>query len=417
MANTVFYSWQKDTPENIGFAFIEEALSITLTELHADITLDKARRELELDRDTQNTPGQPPIMDTILRKIDCAAVLVPDLTFVGKRLDNTRLTPNPNVLIEYGYAMKALTHERIVPVMNTHYGEPSDATMPFDMKHRRYPIQYQCGPNTNTQERGRVLKKLTGELKEAIAAVLKTRPSPPSATPFMQGLTLERFRSGNQPIGVTYDPLLPDGSSNPVVLAAGPAVWFKAAPAFDPRRTWKITEIFEVVRSRIGPLIQPFHINPAGYLRAQDGFGIYAINKNNPGMTTRVIFISRNGEILTTVSDVIGHVKWKGQSIIPDMTDIFAKCLKNYPEFLISLGISPPFKWQVGMQGTKDLPMVTELFPGMRQLSSKCLEPALFGDGDYKPGDDPVVALHSFTEKLYDSCGLSPPPLVSKKAE
>ena len=42
MANTVFYSWQKDAPENIGFGFIEEALKAALNEFHTDITLGKA---------------------------------------------------------------------------------------------------------------------------------------------------------------------------------------------------------------------------------------------------------------------------------------------------------------------------------------------------------------------------------------
>jgi hypothetical protein len=35
-----------------------------------------------------------------------------------------RPTPNPNVLIEYGWALKSLTYNSIVPLMNTFYGEP-----------------------------------------------------------------------------------------------------------------------------------------------------------------------------------------------------------------------------------------------------------------------------------------------------
>jgi hypothetical protein len=45
--------------------------------------------------------GQPPIVETILRKTDEAAVFVADMTFTAKRVDG-RPSPNPNVLIEYG---------------------------------------------------------------------------------------------------------------------------------------------------------------------------------------------------------------------------------------------------------------------------------------------------------------------------
>jgi hypothetical protein len=79
---------------------------------------------------------------------------VPDLTFIGKRPDG-RPTPNPNVLLEYGWALKSLTHARIVPVMNAAYGEPIGNAMPFDMRHLRNPITYRCdeGPRITPESR------------------------------------------------------------------------------------------------------------------------------------------------------------------------------------------------------------------------------------------------------------------------
>jgi Molybdopterin-binding domain of aldehyde dehydrogenase len=50
-------------------------------------------------------------VETIFRKIDKAAAFVPDLTLVSERRDG-RPTPNPNVLIEYGWALKSLGHGR-----------------------------------------------------------------------------------------------------------------------------------------------------------------------------------------------------------------------------------------------------------------------------------------------------------------
>jgi hypothetical protein len=77
-----------------------------------------------VDRDTQGVPGVPPIVDTIFDKIDGATIFVPDLTFVAKRIDG-RPTPNHNVLVEYGWALKALRYARIVPVMNLAFGQPT----------------------------------------------------------------------------------------------------------------------------------------------------------------------------------------------------------------------------------------------------------------------------------------------------
>src|ERR1700733_4240157 len=113
MPITVFFSWQADTPTIEGRNLIERALARAVLRIGQDTTVEEAVRELVIDRDTMGVAGSPPIVETIFRKIDGAAVFLPDLTFIGKRLDN-RPTPNPNVLIEYGWALKSLGHGRIV---------------------------------------------------------------------------------------------------------------------------------------------------------------------------------------------------------------------------------------------------------------------------------------------------------------
>jgi hypothetical protein len=191
MATTaIFFSWQADTPTREGRNFIERALERTVSRIGEDTSVEEAVRELAVDRDTKGVSGFPPIVDTIFRKIDRAAVFVPDLTFVGKRLDG-RPTPNPNVLVEYGWALKALTHSRIVPVMNTAFGEPTADAMPFDMLHLRKPISYHCPPDADDEVRKREREQLAKDLEGAIRAVFdsdefkESLPKPPSflATP------------------------------------------------------------------------------------------------------------------------------------------------------------------------------------------------------------------------------------------
>src|SRR3954447_8276610 len=159
MPKTVFFSWQADTPTREGRNFVERSLERAISRVGEDTELEEAIRELAVDKDTQGVAGSPPIVETIFRKIDQTAVFVPDLTFVGTRLDG-RPTPNPNVLVEYGWALKSLGHSRIVPVMNTAFGQPTAGAMPFDMAHLRRPILYHCPVEADEQTRKRERESL-----------------------------------------------------------------------------------------------------------------------------------------------------------------------------------------------------------------------------------------------------------------
>ena len=73
---TIFYSWQSDTPSNVNRGFIAKALRSALDRLKTDAALESALRDTEvsIDKDTQGIAGSPPIVETILRKIEeCAA--------------------------------------------------------------------------------------------------------------------------------------------------------------------------------------------------------------------------------------------------------------------------------------------------------------------------------------------------------
>lgn len=118
MTTSIFFSWQSDTPTKIGRNFLRKALEEACEEIVAESSISEALRdELVVDSDTKVEAGQPPIADTIFKKIDAAAVFVADVTFTAKRVDG-RPTPNPNVLIEYGWALKSLGHSRVISIMN-----------------------------------------------------------------------------------------------------------------------------------------------------------------------------------------------------------------------------------------------------------------------------------------------------------
>lgn len=99
MRSTIFYSWQSDTKSAANRSFIERALADAIAELRTD---DSVAVDPAIERDTLGVPGAPDIRVAILEKIDACAAMVADVTIVGS--DSERQSPNPNVLLELGYA-------------------------------------------------------------------------------------------------------------------------------------------------------------------------------------------------------------------------------------------------------------------------------------------------------------------------
>src|SRR5579863_1009770 len=171
MPSTVFFSWQADTPSRIGRSLLHDVLEDACRALGADNELTDAARGLTVDSDTRGTAGSPPIVETIFRKIDAASVFVADMTFVAERSGGGR-SPNPNVLIEYGWALKSLGYERIICIMNTAYGAPSGEALPFDLRHARWPLQYELRTDASPEEkrvcRGALIKMMTSALRACL---------------------------------------------------------------------------------------------------------------------------------------------------------------------------------------------------------------------------------------------------------
>jgi hypothetical protein len=175
MTYNIFYSWQSDIHPEINRYFIEKALNKAILNLSEDFELDEAiRQELALDQDTRGVPGTPPVTDTIFSKIQNSAIYVADLTFVGKS-NKGRFLANPNVLIEYGYAVNSIGYKRIIPIINTAFGEPISnkiSNMPFDMRHLRNPITYSLKENASNEKQLRTENKLIENLTEAIRTII-----------------------------------------------------------------------------------------------------------------------------------------------------------------------------------------------------------------------------------------------------
>jgi len=173
MPGLVFYSWQSDLPNATNRGFIERALEAAAKALKNDDSLQVVP---VIDRDTTGVPGSPNIAETIFRKIDQANVFVGDISIINRDMrdqaTNARHTPNPNVLLELGYALKALGDKQVILVLNDAYGGLE--LLPFDLSMRRV-IRYDMAEAN--QDRASERKNLEKKLMEALRASLSNADS------------------------------------------------------------------------------------------------------------------------------------------------------------------------------------------------------------------------------------------------
>jgi len=167
----IFYSWQADTPDKIGKAFIRLALDEAIAMLSEDLDLDEAERP-NVDQDTQGVMGSPNIAETIFEKIRNSEVVVVDATLVGETPSGKKLI-NSNIAYELGFSHGHHGDNVLLAVMNTYYGSPEN--LPFDLKHRRWPVKFELSPDATKSQRTEARGKLAKELASILKLYLENR--------------------------------------------------------------------------------------------------------------------------------------------------------------------------------------------------------------------------------------------------
>jgi hypothetical protein len=271
MPNPIFFSWQHDRARRTGRDLIEQALERATHRISVDAAVEPAIRDVVVDLDTKGVSGTPPIVDTIFRKIDEAAVFVPDLTFVGTRIDG-RPTPNPNVLIEYGWALNSLKHFRIVPVMDAAHGKPTAEAMPFDMRHLRNPTKYDCPDHADEKARAKALDLLVDEIETQIRLVLTSEVFKSGRLPEYAEMPSApdcpgRFVSASEPIGIESD----FRGHRVIHLAPGPVCWFRLMPSGLFGRTFAIADLESAMKQ---PPLLPLNRQAQGLLLLKHIYGL-----------------------------------------------------------------------------------------------------------------------------------------------
>ncbi|HEY4064163.1 MAG TPA: hypothetical protein VGM30_19790 [Puia sp.] len=175
MEKMIFYSWQSDLPTNKNRGFIQDCLEKSVKKLQNQ----HVHLEIAIDRDTQGVIGTPDIASTIFSKIEQANVFVADISFINPNTTG-RKTPNPNVLIELGFAAKSIGWENVLCIFNEEYGKMED--LPFDLRLRR-PIPYRIASADNkVNER----KELSARLQAAINEIIRKQSAKDEVRNFLK---------------------------------------------------------------------------------------------------------------------------------------------------------------------------------------------------------------------------------------
>lgn len=165
MKNIVFYSWQSDLPNNVNRSFIERSLEKAIKKLKAD---SEILIEPSLDKDTAGVSGAPSIADSIFHKISKSEVFVADVSCINSGTSGKKI-PNPNVLVELGYAIAKLGWSRIILVCNTVYGGINE--LPFDIRSHRI-TEYCLSENESEENKIGISSKLVSKLSNQIKSCL-----------------------------------------------------------------------------------------------------------------------------------------------------------------------------------------------------------------------------------------------------
>jgi predicted nucleotide-binding protein len=127
---TLFFSWQSDYKDSSNE--IESAINTATVQLRSEGIAD-----ITIEYSTKGNVGMPNIESAILSKITNCDIFVADATPIAKceKGHDVKSIPNPNVMVELGFAMSQLGLNRIICAAM--FRDWSHNQLPFDINHRK----------------------------------------------------------------------------------------------------------------------------------------------------------------------------------------------------------------------------------------------------------------------------------------
>ena len=353
--NTVFWSWQSDLDARVTRDLICEALIGAAADLDAELD-----ERIEMTSDTKGVAGTPDIVATILAKIEKAQVFVGDFTPLALSAGGKALA-NPNVLIELGYAKRAIGLERVILVWNTAFPGASIDNLPFDMAGRRSPMALHLPAGAALAELRTVREGLRKRLREAL------RLSIAAATPAVEPLR-PKWQSEEPASGLWFNPAVPlpindSGTSGTKMTSEGPYRFVRILP-----RSWSAPTKYGANGIRLA-ILGPTQSSSWGTVKGGHLTykGSFRADQQTP-LTNFVMQFCETGEIWGV--DAFGANGEAGGRFFADaaINHFFAFIRDNIPVFQAQ-GAKGPFEIMMGVTDLRGLRWASETRWGEFQLA------------------------------------------------
>jgi hypothetical protein len=348
---SVFFAWQSDTLQRHNRYLIRMALEEAAKRISNDMAI---RTNVLIDSDTQDVLGQPPVTDTILGKIQSCDVFTPDFSFVA-RAESGKLVPNPNVMLEYGYALRARGYGVMMPVMNTAYGPPEQ--LPFDMGHLRDPLQYRLEHTETNAERRSVRKDLSDKFENVLRLMIAATVSKANDDkPFAQAKAFTPPAFFFEPSEVVAEFGFHESKRDRYRFDSARAIFLRLYPAYADQPAVGRAKVKAIFTAR-----KPWPMSlTIGGLAAENTYGSIVIdpkgNSSIAGMTqgfpTGELWGVNSQPFVTTaegfkIRDYVGMIS---------VEKLFIRALENYIRIAVGeYQLHPPFVVEAGGNGLQDV--------------------------------------------------------------
>ncbi len=214
-----------------------------------------------------------------------------------------------------------------------------------------------------------------------------------------------RFRLPDQPLGIHWNTMpFANEMEHQISFSIGPAMWLRLLPRVVPVKNWSATDLLNCATRGGGLSLQPFYWKNLEYLRAEDGFGLYAFSSYRDSSTDSVVFVFESGEVWSVDTSLL--VNSQKRLFFESIASAFMERLKDYGVFLQKLGLEPPFDWIAGLEGVKGWRL--QGAPLSNQLSAfrgnTCLTEIVTARGTYDVKRASGTTLWPFFDQIFRKC-------------
>jgi hypothetical protein len=418
----VFWSWQSDTPGKTGRHFVRDCLTSAIAALKQPDDVEEptkraTREELHLDHDRKGVSGSPDLAPTILEKIDDAAVFVGDVTIVaeiavqgGDGKERKKGLINSNVGIEYGYALRGLTDERILMVQNTHYGERD--LLPFDLQHKAGPIQYRLAPDASTTDIKKAAGGLIGQFVVALEpfiamgsrngeqARFERTPHGQNQALFADrgeviaryGTDLKRFLGHGE-----------DDDAQEYTFDEETVFYLRLIPTKPLHAPIKRTDLDQLMQQRRAYL--PTR-NAGAPLTDRNRFGAIGYEPHGTSPTPMAFTqLFQNGEIWGASKEVFVRVPLGKIIQMPNVPGLAKQTLDSWVALAVQQGVEFPIEIECGLIGIEGFVLPTNRQGGVTQ---KIHQPQCVINRVINAPDGVAQVVAEFNSELWDMAGYAP---------